>query len=358
MQGKFDRSLLLCSDRHSLYFSLSEILKEMSAEVKGYDIGGRISKADSFMQAQSLRMPYGLRSRWEKYFQQKLNRTLTEFIDNYKPQLVVVYNSEFLLPETCAEIKKKARLIFYLADSPFYTPQNNFYLTALSYADLILSPDSFWSKQLNTIGLQNTLYFIPGPDERYYHRFEDQDELADTPETEMIYVGSSYFNSWGYKKALLMSKFVNYDFHLYGNSMWKRWFRYFPELKPRFTEAGFIPVDTMNKMFNRTRLIPVDGNPGILNGFHLRVFEALSAGALPLIEERADVEGILLKECRAKVPLIRDYNQASAMAAYYLKNENERSETAGELLSFIRNRYSKTNNAALLMEAVNRIHDH
>lgn len=358
MQGKFERSLLLCSDRHSLYFSLSEILNEISAEVRGYDISSRISTADSFIQAQSLRMPYGFRSRWEKYFQQKLNRALTEFLESYEPQLVVVYNSEFLLPETCAEIKKKAILIFYLADSPFYTPQNNYYLTVLSYADLILSPDSFWSRQLNTIGLQNTLYFIPGPDERYYHRIEDKAELADTPETEITYVGSSYFNSWGYKKALLMSKFVNYDFHLYGNSMWKRWFRYFPELRARFTEAGYIPVSKLNKMFNRTRLIPVDGNPGILNGFHLRVFEALCAGALPLIEERADVGGILLKECRAKLPLIEDYNKAGEVAAYYLKNENERRETVSELLSFIRSRYSKASNAGLLMEAVSRFHGH
>ena len=55
-----------------------------------------------------------------------------------------------------------------MGDSPFYTPQNNYYLTCLSHADLILSPDSFWNQQLNTIGLNRTMYFIPGPDRRSY----------------------------------------------------------------------------------------------------------------------------------------------------------------------------------------------
>ena len=355
MAGKFEKALLLCSDRHSLYNSLSEILNEISSEVRTFNIGDKISPVDSFLQSQSLRMPYRLRSGWEKYFQKKLNKELSGLFKDYNPQLVVVYNSEFLLPETCAEIRKSAKLIFYLADSPFYTPQNNYYLMVLSYADLILSPDTFWSRQLNTAGLQNTLYFIPGPDERYYHRLEPSSIPDSVPETEIIYAGSSYFNSWGYKKALLMSKFVSYDFHLYGNAMWRRWFRYFPGLELRFTEAGYIPGDTLNQMFNRTRIIPVDGNPGILNGFHLRVFEALSAGALPLIEEREDVEGKLFKECRAKLPLIRNYNDAKDLAGYYLKNENERKDTVSELFSFLKSHYNKTRNAERLLEALSSL---
>jgi hypothetical protein len=354
MSKKFERALLLCSERHSLFNSLSEILKEISSDVRNYDISRNIGTLDSMLQAQTLRMPFRFRSGWEKYFQKKLNDAMIDFIDTYRPQLVIVYNSEYLLPETCEKIKKGAILIFYLADSPFYTPQNNYYLTALSYADLILSPDSFWSKQLNTIGLKNTLYFIPGPDERYYHRLDDTSDFEGIQETGILYAGSSYFNSWGYKKALLMSKFTGFDFHLYGNSMWKRWFRYFPELKSRFVESGFIPVDTLNKMFNKTRLIPVDGNPGILNGFHLRAFEALSAGALPLIEARDDLEGLFFKGCDAELPLIRNYNDAGEIAGYYLRNENERKETVEALVSFIKSRYNTAGNAGLLLEALDR----
>jgi hypothetical protein len=355
MSRRFDKSLLLCPDRNSLFGSLQEILKELSNDVRGYDISDKISTADSFIQAQSLRMPYRWRSGWERHFQGKLNRDLLEFIKSYQPELVLVYNSEFLLPETCAEIKRRSLLLFYLADSPFYTPQNNYYLTVLSYADLILSPDSFWSRQLNTIGLLNTLYFVPGPDYGHFNRLSDITDFSDAPGTEILYVGSSYYNSWGYKKALLMSKFVNFDFHLHGNTMWKRWFRFFPELESKYYETGFIPSEKLNRMFNMTKLIPVDGNPGILNGFHLRVFEALCAGALPLTEDREDVEAKVFKGCDAKVPLIKDYNKAEDIARYYLQNETERKETVEALILFIRNRYNKAANAGLLSEAIERI---
>ena len=95
-------------------------------------------------------------------------------------------------------------------------------------------------------------------------------------ETEILYVGSSYLNSWGYKKALLMSRFTGFNFRIYGNSAWKRWFSFFPELEWVYNESGFIPQAKINRMFNMTKLIPVDGNPGILNGVHLRVSEALA----------------------------------------------------------------------------------
>lgn len=354
MAKRFEKSLLICSDRHSLFSSLKEILGELSGEVAAYDTSATVSRTDSLIQSQALRMPYSIRAKWETSFQRRVNNELLAFIRKYKPDLVTVYNSEFLLPETCAEIKSGSKLVFYLADSPFYTPQNNYYLTVLSYADLILSPDTFWSKQLNTIGLANTLYFIPAPDRSYFSRITDRSSLGGVPETEVLYVGSSYFNSWGYKKALLMSRFVGFNFHLYGNSMWKRWFRFFPELEAKYTESKYIPTERLNRMFNMAKLIPVDGNPGILNGFHLRTFEALNAGALPLIEYREDLDRQLFNGCGIKLPLITDYSKAGEVAGYYLKNENERRETVDTLIGFIMRKYEKTNNAELLSEALGR----
>lgn len=352
MEKRFERALLLCSNRNSLFTSLGEILNELSLEVRGYDINGEINAIGNFIQAQSLRLPYSLRQRWEKAFQGKLNQDLLLYIRKYNPDLVLVYNSEFLLPETCYLIKKKAKLVFYLADSPFYTPQNNFYLTVLSLADLILSPDTFWSKQLNTVGLSRTLYYVPGPDQINFNRLTNESDFREVTETEVLYVGSSYFNSWGYKKALLMSKFVDLDFQLHGNKMWKRWFGYFPELKSKYTESGYIPADKLNKMFNKAKVIPVDGNPGILNGFHLRVFEALSTGALPLIEEREDVEQSLFQGCAAEIPLIRNYNTAAEVARYFLNNEQKREETVNTLMTFVLGKYNATANAELLSSSL------
>ena len=97
----------------------------------------------------------------------------------------------------------------------------------------------------------------------------------------------------------------------------------FPELKTAYTESDFIPREKLNRMFNMTKLIPVDGNPGILNGIHLRLFKALAAGALPLIEYRHDVDKLLFKDFAGELPVIKDYNNAADLASYYLKNEQE-----------------------------------
>ena len=99
----------------------------------------------------------------------------------------------------------------------------------------------------------------------------------------MFCVGA-HLNSWGYKKAMLMNYFAT-DFRP-GNSAWRRWFSFF-RLEKVFTDSGFIAQEEMNRMYNRAAVIPVDGNPGIINGVHLRMFEALAAYCL--IEYRNDV---------------------------------------------------------------------
>lgn len=326
----------------------------MAGEIRTYDLGAEISKRDLKINSQIFRLPYAARKRWEAYFQDRTNSMLLSVVDSFKPDLIMVYNSAFLLPETCAEMKKGASLVFFMGDSPFYTPQNNYYLACLPYADLILSPDSLWSQQLNTIGLSRTMYFLPGPDSSSYFRIENPVRSPDDTETEILYVGSSYLNSWGYKKALLMSQFTGFNFIIHGNSAWKRWFSFFPELARVYRESGFIPQEKINRMFNMTRLIPVDGNPGILNGVHLRLFEALGAGALPLVEYRNDLDNLLFSDFQGELPLIRDYSKAAELASYYLRNEPERSDLVSSMYNYLAREYSAAANAARLAEALKK----
>jgi spore maturation protein CgeB len=219
----------------------------------------------------------------------------------------------------------------------------------LKHADLILSPDTFWIQQLNTIGLTNTEFFVPGLNKDQYFEMNKDEISKDIPDCEILYSGMSYVNSWGYKKALFMNQFVDYDLHIYGSKHWKKWFNEFPALKEKFTESGYIPVERLNAMMNRSKIIPVDGNPGILNGFHLRLLEALGAGALPIVEYRRDVEHELFKGCKAMVPLVHDYLTAGDIAGYYLKNEKERKDLVRELKDHIIMQYSTEKNAERIL---------
>ena len=351
MGKRFDRALLLCPEKYSLFNSLSDILSEIAGEVTGYDILSGIGSGEMKINSQAFRLPHSLRRRWESRFLHRANSMLLDMVQKADPDVVMVYNSVYLLPETCERISRRARLIFFMGDSPFYTPQNNYYLACLAHAHLILSPDSLWNEQLNTMGLRNTLYFIPGPDTRTYHRAEPGSANNGEREREILYVGSCYLNSWGYKKAYLMSRFTGFDFEIYGNSAWKRWFPFFPELEAVYRGGGFIASGRLNSMFNRAAIIPVDGNPGIINGVHLRMFEALASGCMPLTEYRKDIDSLLFSGFEGEVPVIRDYRSAGETARRYLMNAGERREITEEMYTFIMNRYSPAMNAGRLLEA-------
>ncbi|HOP30921.1 MAG TPA: glycosyltransferase [Spirochaetota bacterium] len=354
MGKKFERALLLCPAQYSLSNSLLEILSHLAEGVKHSDIRSAISGRTMKFNSQAFRLPHGLRRKWEKHFLERVNERILRQVKEYNPDLVLIYNSLYMVPETCRFISSMARLVFFMGDSPFYTPQNNYYLSCLPHADLILSPDSYWQQQLVTMGLERTVYFMPGVDKSSYFRLLPDCGSAAEGRVGVLYVGSCYLNSWGYKKALLMSSFTRFNFRLYGNSAWRRWFPFFPDLERVFSESGFISQADMNRMYNNASVIPVDGNPGIISGVHLRMFEALAAGALPLIEHRNDVDGLIFRGLEEELPLIRDYRKAGDIAEYFLKNERERADLVNRMDAFLAREYSHELNAIRLAEALAR----
>lgn len=351
MEKKFERVLLLSPANYSLTNSLRSTLSRISSEVKVVDVRSSIGSFESRLNSQIFRFPHSVRRNWEHHFQSRINARILNLVAGYSPDLVIVYNSQFLLPETCRIVNGCSKLVFFMGDSPFYTPQNNYYLSCLSYADLILSPDSCWADQLNTMGMRKTLYYIPGADEESYFRIS-RDEAVLEEETEILYVGACYLNSWGYKKALLMDSFTGFNFRLYGNSAWRRWFSFFPALEAVYSESNYIPQQKLNRMYNRTRIVPVDGNPGIICGIHLRMFEALAAGSLPLIEYRKDVDNRLFNGFKNELPLIKDYKTAAVIASEYLKDDQAREQLVSAMNEFLRSEYSHELNAMRLSEAL------
>lgn len=346
-----EKSLILCPERISLNRILTSILINFSGEVANFDVGSAIGRNKLFVNTQVRRFSYGIRNRWDAWFLKLANEYIINEVSRYKPGLVMVYNSEFLLPETCLKIRQTAKLVFFLGDSPFYTPQNDYYLACLSHADLVLVPDTFWMAQLNTMGLDSTLHFIPGIDETVYHRLSE-DEAAGEEETDILYAGTSYKNSWGYRKAALMSSLSSFNTRIYGNDAWERWFPFFPDLKPLFRRSDYIPSEKLNRMFNRTKIIPVDGNPSIINGAHLRLLEALAAGTLPLIEYRKDVADEIFRDSGINLPVIRSYKEAPNVAKYWLTNDAERIETVRSMRAFFDGKYSAEQNAARISERI------
>ncbi|MEI6854129.1 MAG: glycosyltransferase [Bacteroidota bacterium] len=355
MQKMFKRGMLLCPPKYSLYNVFTGILGEICSEVSGVNVMSYVKPYEVKINTQIFRLPYSIRNKWIEYFQQKINNEFLMEFRRLSPDLVFIYNSEMLLPSTVLQIKKTAKVIFFLGDSPFFTNTNNYFLTILNLGDLVLAADSFWLQQIQTVGIKNTSFFVPGIDGRNYHQNPDINLMNKIKETDIIYCGMGYVNSWGFKKAMLMSKFVGLNFEIYGDKHWKKWFTYFPELINVFHESGFIPTPELNAMFNKTKLMPVDGNPGILNGFHIRVFEALSAGVLPIIEYRKDLEESVFFGLDIQLPIIKSYDDALNIAEYYLANENLRLNTVKVMRDHVLAQFNSEKNGERILRNLSRL---
>lgn len=285
---------------------------------------------------QSRRFPYAVRNKWNNYFFNKINDHQIDVFDSYNPDVVLIYNNEMLLPSTITYFKKKgAKIVFYLGDNPYYTHTNDHFLNLLILSDLIVVPDSFWKAQLGLLGLKNISvdFLYSSVNEVPVSKLK-----ANTHNSDLLFIGECYSNSWGFKRVLFLSKFAGMDIQIHGTSMWKRWLERFPELKPKFIlKSGRYTKDFMTQLVASSKIYPVDANPGLLHGIHLRVFDCISDGLLPLPEYMKDLDFVFKN---TGLPLIKDYSDAASIAQYYLDNDNERLEIIKNLRNVLHQKYT------------------
>lgn len=343
--------LFLVPQRYSLFNAFRNVFLSRGCEVHAIDFFQHVKKWEKSLNVQIFRLPDKARVEWEKYYFGRINAFYTETYKRIQPDLVFVYNNEMLLPETLDFFKKKSKVAFFMGDHPFYTPTNRYYLALLTRADAIFAPDTFWIEQLSKMGVKNAHFLHSGIPEDQYFQQELPSGEYEALKSEVLYVGVNYTDSWGYKKAQFLNSFTAFDLRIHGNKHWKRWFPFFPELKRFFHEReGYYPVEQMNKMYNAAKIIPIDGNPGLLRGVHLRMFEALGAGALPMLEWQEDLTLMFGKG--VDLPAVRSYDEIPEMAAYYLGNEKERLATVERMRQIAREKFSVEKIADIIFDAI------
>ncbi|MCU0285006.1 MAG: glycosyltransferase [Acidobacteria bacterium] len=281
---------------------------------------------------QFFRLPYRLRQPWDTYFFNQVNKKFLQIFDQEKPDMVLVYNDSLLLPETVRIFRKKARVVFYLGDNPYYTWTKPLFLNLLMEADYIFAPDSMWVEQLRILGIKNIHFEIFGWDKRFFFPKECTPEERNRHQCDLVFIGNNYVINWGYKRALFLSKFANMDLNIYGTGHWQRWFTYFPELKQRFRLLSEpMPVGQVNTICNCSKIYPVDANPGLIHGLHVRVFDCIGSGILPMVEYRKDLDRVFKD---VTIPRITNYDEAMEKAQYFLDHEAERRETVKQLQDY------------------------
>lgn len=325
--------LLLSPSDYTLDKTIKIGFERLGFEVYHHNFRKYLKNWQQKVNTQIFRLPFKYRDKWEQYYLPLINKKHIEIFNQQKPDVVFIYNSEMLLPDTVKYFKtQKAKIIFLLGDSPYFTPMNRFYMHLFFLADLIISPDSFWAEQLKLIGLKNIVVDFPGFDDSLLNFRPPTDEERTKFNFDVLFVGIGYVDAWGYKRTLFVSKFCNLNLKVFGNKHWLKWFEFFPELKQKFElqkqRMGFEELIIMSKC---AKVYPVDANPAVLNGLHLRVLDCIAMGVLPLVEYRKDHDTFFNG---VDIPLIKNYDEAESIAVKYLNNVNLREHTLKELQQF------------------------
>lgn len=266
-------------------------------------------------------LPKKIRNVWERPYVEKTNARYLEIFESVKPDLVFIYNNQLVLPDLLEKFKKTARIAFMLGDNPLYTPTSIYNLHILFYADYVISPDSMWRDQLTRMGVPNVVFDCFGFNSAVYYPMRVPEEERKQYQSDFIYVGSASKTNWGYKRMLFLHLFRDFDLRAYISGDMDRWLDFFPDLRPKIIAHDRFDAGFNNRVYNCSKIAPVEQVPSLFTGIHVRVFDILGAGILPLCEYSADLvtlfEGV-------EVPVIKNYPEGQEMARFWLENESKR----------------------------------
>lgn len=330
--------LLLCPSFYTLDKTIKTGFERLNYQLYHHDYRKFITGWQQQVNTQIYRLPNKYREKWENHYFPLINKKHIEVFEQEKPDVVFIYNNEMLLPETIKYIKSKnAKIIFLLGDSPYYTPTNKYYLHLLFFADLIVSPDSMWAEQLSLLGIKKITLDFPGFDDTLMSFREPTQKEKSEYNFDVFFVGTGYPDLWGYKRTLFLSKFANLNLKVFGTKHWLKWLEFFPELKPKFElQRGKISDEQLIIISKCAKVYPVDANPAILNGVHLRVFDCIAHGVLPLVEYRKDHDKFF---SGTELPVIKNYDEAEKIAMRYIENDELRIKTLSDLRTFVKENY-------------------
>ena len=318
------KCLFLAPLRYPFVHSIASGLLSQGFKVQSVDYEDFFSTTTNRFVNSSKSLPRRVRSLWESPHERSVNLRYLEIFDRFSPDLVFIYNNQLVLPDVVERFAEKARIAFMLGDNPLYTPTSIYNLHILFHADYIITPDSLWRDQLTRLGIRNVVFDCFG--------YAPEDGSAAEPTSlerrehgsDFVYVGSGSKTNWGYKRITFLNLFSSFNLRAYisGGGL-ERWFHLYPDV-----ESKIIPHDRFDAGFNNvvyrcSKIAPVDLVPSLFNGIHVRVFDALKAGILPLCEQSADLERVF---DGIELPLIRDYREAQEIARHWLENGEARLE--------------------------------
>lgn len=317
------KCLLLAPLQYPFINSIIAGIEQEGIELKSVDYQQFFSPRKNSWYNNYTALPKKIRNIWEEPYVKQANEEYLRIFREFNPDLVLIYNNQLVLPDLLEQFKKTSRVAFMLGDNPLYTPTSIYNLHILFQADYVICPDSMWRDQLTLMGVQNAVFDCFGFNDAVYHPMTVSEADRQQYQSDFIYVGSASKTNWGYKRMLFLNLFRNLDMRAYISGNMDRWLAFFPEVKDKVIPHNRFDAGFNNLVYNCSKIAPVEQVPSLFKGIHVRVFDILGAGILPLCEYSADLcavfEGM-------DIPVIKNYSEAEEMARFWLENESKRLE--------------------------------
>jgi hypothetical protein len=327
------KAYLFVPNSYSVAEMLYDGFKDNGSEVSIIDYQMLISHRINRFYEKTSGFPNKITKYWTPQYYNLINRKYLEYCLFDKPEIIVIYNNQFFYPHTIERLRENSKIVFILGDNPLWSKTFDYNLAILKYADLIISPDSHWKHELTSIGIRNVICdYIGYSSKQFFQISEVPLVIKNKYISDVLFIGRNYNDSSGYKRTLFLSAFAGLNFKIFGTGEWEKWLPYFPELYPHFNlETKRTSQLELNLALNCTKVCPIDQNTGIVNGIHLRVFEAIGAGSLPIVEWRKDIDQIFGE----LLPVIRNYSESREIVSYFIMNEQSRQDTLAKLKAHI-----------------------
>lgn len=331
------RCLLLAPLQYPFLQSIIAGIEANGVELKAVDYQSFFSPRVNARYNNYTTLPLRLRRLWEEPYVRKANAEYLRIFREFQPDLVFIYNNQLARPALLEEFKRSAKVAFMLGDNPLYTPSNIYNLHILFYADYIISPDSLWCEQLTQMGVPGMTFDCFGFNSQIYYPMEVPEPERQRYRSDLIYVGSASKTNWGYKRMLFLDLFKNLDFKAYISGSMERWYDLFPGAASKIVPHDRFDASFNNLVYNCSKVAPVELVPSLFRGIHVRVFDILGAGILPLCEYSADLERVFEG---MELPIIKNYREAEEVARFWLEDEGRRKACVEAMRARVLERYT------------------
>ncbi|MBK7377406.1 MAG: glycosyltransferase [Ignavibacteriales bacterium] len=335
--------LTLIPDGYTLLNTIRQSFKKMNHEVINLNYLSFFKVYQNRLITKTIGLPRTVKNKIKIHdiYREKINQRYLHYVYDYKPDLVFVYNDQYLSYETAKEIRKISNLAFILGDNPFFfhnhpSKELGMYLEA----DYIFSCDSYLTESFRKAGQPRISEIYFGYDPTICYPKQPTVDEKEKYSNDVVMIGRLYpdiLSSWTYKRLWFYNQFRNLNIKIYGHG-WHKYKDSFPELMNKVvTPNHYFSFDEMNLIQSCCKVYPVEANPGIINGIHLRVFDCIGTEILPLAEYTKDLESVFKD---VEIPIITDYSKAEEIAKYYIKNDQKREQVKKELKQFVDENYT------------------